>query len=289
MTFTSYLQHKNLSPSTVRTYLKYHQTFNTWLTQSGEDPLTLSYPELLDFIQYAKTKGYSTSHINQLLCTVRHYYDHLKQESKTQENPATGIYLKGRTRRIAHDLLDATQLETVFTAFISNTISQNRNQVITGLIVYQALSKQELEALEPSHINLNTCHIKIPGSRKTNSRTLKLEANQMIGIQDYLNHIRTEILTTTGKQSKKLFISSGSGHKLGNVLIELIKQLRNTHDYVRSIRQLRQSRIAIWIKLYGLRRAQVMAGHRYVSSTERYQQSGIEELKESVNKFHPLG
>ena len=31
-----------------------------------------------------------------------------------------------------------------------------------------------------------------------------------------------------------------------------------------------------------------MAGHRYVSSTERYQTTNLEDLKEALNKHHPL-
>lgn len=30
-------------------------------------------------------------------------------------------------------------------------------------------------------------------------------------------------------------------------------------------------------------------GHRYISSTESYQQNEMEGLAEEVNKFHPLG
>jgi len=33
---------------------------------------------------------------------------------------------------------------------------------------------------------------------------------------------------------------------------------------------------------------QEFAGHRRTSSTEAYKQSGLEELKQAINKFHPL-
>jgi hypothetical protein len=32
-----------------------------------------------------------------------------------------------------------------------------------------------------------------------------------------------------------------------------------------------------------------MAGHRYVSNTEAYQINNIEELKEDIKKYHPIG
>ncbi len=31
-----------------------------------------------------------------------------------------------------------------------------------------------------------------------------------------------------------------------------------------------------------------MAGHRYVSSTERYLTTNLEDLREALNKHHPL-
>ncbi|HTE29663.1 MAG TPA: hypothetical protein VK666_04765 [Chryseolinea sp.] len=41
--------------------------------------------------------------------------------------------------------------------------------------------------------------------------------------------------------------------------------------------------------MYNLRKVQYLAGHRYISSTEAYQQSEMEGRAEEVNKFHPLG
>jgi integrase/recombinase XerD len=31
-----------------------------------------------------------------------------------------------------------------------------------------------------------------------------------------------------------------------------------------------------------------MAGHRWVSSTERYQQNNLEDLQKEINRYHPL-
>jgi integrase/recombinase XerD len=46
--------------------------------------------------------------------------------------------------------------------------------------------------------------------------------------------------------------------------------------------------ITAWIKQHGLRKAQYMAGHRYVSSTERYNEDKLEELKKEVNMHYLL-
>mgnify|MGYP000907514115 FL=1 len=46
--------------------------------------------------------------------------------------------------------------------------------------------------------------------------------------------------------------------------------------------------IAEWLKKIDVRKVQYMAGHRYVSSTERYNGMNLQELKDSLNKFHPM-
>ena len=42
--------------------------------------------------------------------------------------------------------------------------------------------------------------------------------------------------------------------------------------------QLRQSVITEWLKEKGLRQVQYMAGHRYVSNTERYLTTNLQDL-----------
>ena len=65
--------------------------------------------------------------------------------------------------------------------------------------------------------------------------------------------------------------------------------LRRKNKLVVNAKQLRASVIVKWLRMYNLRKVQYMAGHRYISSTEAYQQSEMEGLTEEVNKFHPLG
>ena len=53
---------------------------------------------------------------------------------------------------------------------------------------------------------------------------------------------------------------------------------------------IRQSVIANLLKGgKDIRVVQVFAGHKSPRATERYRQSGVEELKAAVKKYHPLG
>ncbi|MCP4457928.1 MAG: hypothetical protein GY816_07890, partial [Cytophagales bacterium] len=47
--------------------------------------------------------------------------------------------------------------------------------------------------------------------------------------------------------------------------------------------------ITKWVKTHNLRKAQYLAGHRFIGSTESYQENDMEGLIEKINQYHPLG
>jgi integrase/recombinase XerD len=60
--------------------------------------------------------------------------------------------------------------------------------------------------------------------------------------------------------------------------------LRRINPKVKHAVQIRQNVITEWLKEKELRTVQYIAGHRYVSTTERYQTTNLEDLKEALNK-----
>jgi len=45
---------------------------------------------------------------------------------------------------------------------------------------------------------------------------------------------------------------------------------------------------AHWLKVNNLRQVQYLAGHKYVSSTQRYQLTTLDDLKGELQKHHPM-
>ena len=68
----------------------------------------------------------------------------------------------------------------------------------------------------------------------------------------------------------------------------LLTHLKKMNSKVKTLEQLRASVIVHWLKLYNLRKVQVMAGHRYISSTESYKANNLDDLKEEIKKYHPF-
>jgi integrase/recombinase XerD len=73
-----------------------------------------------------------------------------------------------------------------------------------------------------------------------------------------------------------------------NSIMHLIRALQQVNPNVKSAAQIRQSVITEWLKIKDLRTVQHMAGHRNVSTTERYQSNNLEDLEEALNLHHPL-
>ncbi len=287
MTFTDYLTQKMLSSKTIISYKKHCSRFNAWLISNGLKAEESAYSDLLGFIEHYYQGGFKKQYTMQALTAIRHYYNYLKYTGKVKENPASGLYLRNILRRLPHDLLNEEQMETLYTNYDQRGLAGRRNKIMLGLIAYQALNSRELELLELGHLQLRKGTIIIPGVSRSNRRILKLEAYQMIDLQEYVSKMRELILGVSGKDTVRLFISMGSGGSLRNSIDNLMRHLKAKHDYFRNAGQLRQSRITIWVKQHGLRHAQYMAGHKYVSSTERYQTDDLEDLQKEMDKYYP--
>jgi integrase/recombinase XerD len=68
----------------------------------------------------------------------------------------------------------------------------------------------------------------------------------------------------------------------------MLKQLRQLNPRVINIAQFRSSVITHWLRGSNLRQVQYMAGHKYVSSTQHYQLTTLEDLKGELQKHHPM-
>lgn len=74
--FTAYLQQKQFSGGTIRTYEKSLSQFMTWLGQEQLSAADVTYAELLDFIRWLQDKGKSKRTVSGVLCVLRHYFSY---------------------------------------------------------------------------------------------------------------------------------------------------------------------------------------------------------------------
>jgi len=300
--FKSYLQELGQDTNTIRQKSNYTGYFLNWLENEHLQPQETRYNDILNFIDYCKLESNSKKHINSKLRSIRNFYQYLNGQNPGIVNPAANLYLKGETRKLPSNIIGFTELEKLYQTYKTTDNRDKRNKIILGLLIYQGVTTEELKQLEPSHVKLKEGKIYIPGNRRRNSRNLELKPFQILDLYEYLNEIRPTILNeiTAPKPARKpdkinktkienqLFISINGSENIKNSLLHMFRAIRKINPEIIHPKQIRASVITYWLKNHNLREVQYMAGHKYVSSTERYQLNNLEHLQSKLEKLHPL-
>ena len=293
------------SPATIKAFINYISAFLFYLRERYLSETSVKRTDKYDYINRRKAAGDSSKLINRKVAAVRKYYSYLQKRGRVEKNPADGLYLRTRSRRIPTGMMSEVELHQLYESYPVTDLRTARNKVILSLLTSQGLSTDDFRRLEPADIHLREGKIQISGSRHEAGRMLKIEAHQVLELQEYLLQIRPAILESIKKKnitpgrkadnpdleklSRQLLLSMNGSDDIKNSLMHLVKALRQNNPKVRSCSHIRQSVITGWLKRYDLRTVQYMSGHKRISSTERYQIGYLEDLQESINKCHPLG
>lgn len=281
MSFTGYLHQKKCSLSTIRKYQRDQHEFIQWLEREHLDASSLGYNELLDYIRYLQDSGKSKGLINTRLCAVRHYMNYLISKKQRSDNPAAGVFIKGRIRKLPSGLLSTEEMELLYNQYSLQLHVEDYKKIMLGILIFQGVTIGELLHIRTKDIKLHEGKIVIKGKSKSNERLLPLHVNQLISLKQYLDK---------NKFMNYLFAEPGQ-NQYGNMVSRIqymFGQLQELNKKVINAKQIRSSVITNWVKQYNLRQVQYMAGHKYVSSTERYQLNNIDDLKNEVQQHHPM-
>jgi site-specific recombinase XerD len=277
MNFTAYLQQKRRSASTVRTYSRGIKRFLSWLKIEGVEPEAFTYNDVLAFMQHCTKNGVSKRALHNMLCIVRHYCNYLMGERRRSDNPAAGLFIRGLVRKLPAGLLSTEEMEELYKQYSIQLNVDVSKKIMLGLLIYQGLRTEELMNMEAGDIKLKEGKIKVKSSSRTSERILSLHASQIMLLQQYLEKQRW--------QSGKLF---SEGRSLNNRIKHLFSQLKKLNAKVINAKQLRSSVITEWLRKNNLRQVQYMAGHKYVSSTQRYQLNNLDDLTNELQHHHPM-
>ena len=299
--FKTYLTQSGYSKKTIETRMVMRNAYLRWLQTEKLDSSEVTYNDILSFMKHCQQQGRSQRTIQQYIGVIKLHHKHLITEGQMAINPATDIDVKGVKRKSLYQIFQPHELHQLYSSYDSDTqdnqLAASRNKVMLGLLCYQGIQSSELPKLETQHINLREGTVEIPGGRKSNSRTMKLEAPQVMDIYHYLYEARPKLiaLPPTGKakaqhETKTLLIGNGGHHdNFHNFTKGLMAELRKQNPGLINAKQIRASVIVKWLRQYNLRKAQYLAGHRFISTTEGYKQNDVEGLRETVQIFHPLG
>ena len=294
--FPKYLRFKGLSKSTRASTIFSVSKFYDWIEKEQLEVEEIRYQDILEYIKQLQVRGLSQRTIQHYLNDVSHYFEFLLQQQEITSNPVPGVKIKGVKRKILYHILEPTELQQLYSSYPDTTIKLKRDKIMLGLLCFQGNTTNELGKLEVNHIDLRLGTVFIPGGRKSNERTLELMPQQVFELHEYINQIRPTLKKLPSPKPKGLiedkeYLIIGEGGRnqhFSNLVASLTRNVKAINSKITSLRQIRASVITKWLKQHNKRKAQYLSGHRFISSTEAYEQHDVEELKEEIEQFHPL-
>lgn len=298
MTLERYIEN-HYSIKTVGSYLNVIRNYTGYMQDKA---VKATYNDILEYIGFLRTKPINPKTIRNALFAIKIYYRWLVATGQRTDHPCQRLYLKDQINRAipVESLYSMETLENFLKSHHApHKAVQKRDEAIISLLIYQALTVDELCRVRISDVNLNEGTIRIKASdstknrRNNKARTLALKSNQIMLLHGYLNDTRPKLLARN-KSPKESDLQALIIGKQGEAILQnssinrIINQHRQPQDKISPTR-IRQSVIAHLLKLNNdIRVVQVFAGHRRAGSTEEYIRTGLEELKAAINQKHPL-
>jgi len=305
--FINYMESKNHAKSTQKTYLRYVELFLAWYKQ---DPINCEKRDILNYLAYLKkhTKQQNISRRSSITA-LNHYFTALLQAGIIYKNPVALIKMRGANKKRLYKIYtpeELTQLaDNFYVVFISgfddsymkfptkkerSFLSRHRNYAMLTFLLFQGLPTAELPQICINDIDLNRAKVIIRSSKKGAERTLPIQATQMGTLINYINNIRPLYLEQCGETDKLFFSLSTEQYDktFSKPLRKLTKQVKSIDGNFINFAQTRTSVITHWIQTEGLRKAQYLAGHRNIASTEMYLPNDLNSLMNDIQKFNPF-
>lgn len=295
--FINYLQANDYATSTQRDYLLKVKLFFNWVKK---EDIQVTKADILDYLEYLKNKKNNTNPTRRtVLIAIRHYFSYLLEQDYIAKNPAASLKMRGtQIKKLYHTYTndDLDQLyDNFYTIYIRGfeaskyfgkatieyiQLKREKNLAALGILIYQGIMTSELKNLKLDDIDIQKAKLKIASSKQAHGRTLPLKAAQIGSLIHYIQNVRPRIMDIDNTDF--LFCH------FNNLAHHLTYMVRNIDKNFINFRQIRTSVITNWLKTEGLRKAQYLAGHRSIQSTENYQPNNLESLIEDIAKHHPL-
>lgn len=230
---------------------------------------------------------YSLRYRQVMLAALKQYFHFLVESGKRDNHPCPLLSIKGNycIDFVESDLLSPGELQLLSSRAQRYSLLDQRDKALLSLLTHQGLNTTEIVKLRLANINLRDGSIWIGQSRKYLGRKLSLVKSQIAIFENYIFKVRPRLnryktdSVFLGKSGTTL--TSDSIHYLVSTLKQLIPEKKL------SPRLIRQSVIAWWIKglKIPLEQVQLMCGHRWISTTQRYQFYPIEQDVRNVNRW----
>jgi site-specific recombinase XerD len=308
--FIKYMETKGFAQRTKEGHL---QNLDMFFNHVKQADIQVTKPDVLRYLEHLKNRGLQNVTRKSHLTSISHYFTFLCKDGQRADNPCWFLKIRGTNKRTLYRIYSPEELDELFDAYYQlfvrayddsrqrhdlqrrySALSKERNALILSILIHQGATTPEIDRIETGDIDLIRATIQIRGGKHCADRILPLKATQIGLFMNYLQKIRPQFVEYHAKESNRLFLPLVTNdpkqlnHKRIDIYGLLAKQIKQIDKRFINYTQIRASVITFWLKTHGLRKAQYMAGHRNISTTEAYLPNNMEDLASDINRLHPF-
>lgn len=290
--FLIYLKlEKSVSANTLSAYQRDIVQFRNYIQEQlgASDPAKITTAQLQDFAGWMSSNNRSAATIARTISGVRAFYKYLLREDLLGHDP-TSLVETPRIGRSLPEVLSFGEVVQMLAAVDMSKPQGERNRAIIEVLFGCGLRVSELVNLTLHQLHFDLGFVLITG-KGNKQRWVPIGKPAMDQTQRYITYSRCHITPQKGHEDF-LFLNN-SGKKLTRVMIfYIVKSLAEKAGIHKNIHphSLRHS-FATHLVEGGadLRAVQEMLGHESILTTEIYTHLDRRFLRETVEKYHPMG
>ena len=287
LTFKNYLYRIGFSDGSIASYI---YQCNNFLT-AYPDADKFGYKDILNVMEEVEKQKPNTRYRIVILSVIKKYYDYLIESGKRNDHPCRTLSIRHNRDKsiILKDLFSSEELELLLNREERYPDLKPKNQALLSLLIYQGLTSGEIANMKLNHVQLGEGKIFVKESRDLMRRHLEMHPKQYGLFHKYIFESRDGLLKC---ETDNLFIGvRGKPITTGEVGYLLEQFWPQFPGRTLNPMTIRQSVVSNWLneKKIPLETVQLMAGHKWISTTARYKQASQEERRALINRFHPMG
>jgi len=251
---------------------------------------TYDYVDIIDYLESLTDRIENDASRGTQLSAIKKYYDYLLYTGQRSDHPCRMLSIKRPNPQVQfQELFTQEELETLLQRENRYKHLETRNKAMIMLMIYQGLRSEEMVKLKLDAIDLEAGTVKVKATKTSARRILELRPNQILVLDKYISYHRQKLLKGSYRD---LFITTRGVPVTVDAINRMIRPLQSLFPEKNlNPKTIRQSVITNWLnkRKIPLGDVQIMAGHKYPSSTEKYLNQDADSKRKLINRFHPLG
>lgn len=291
--FISYLTlEKGLSGNSIEAYERDVKRMASFLHDElkVKSPVKVETAQLEKYLQVLHGLEISPRSQSRMLSGIRSYFQYLILEDIIAADP-TELINGPKADRYLPEVLSYEEIRQMIESIDLSHPQGTRNVAIIETLYACGLRVSELTSLRISHIYPDLQMIRVIG-KNNKERLVPIGESALHHIRLYLEGDRNRMMNIDSSSKDILFLNR-RGKKLSRVMVfNIIKESAEKAGITKNIspHSLRHS-FATHLVEGGadLRAVQEMLGHSSITTTEIYTHMQADYLRETMQRFHPLG